>query len=295
VAYEGYVARSIVLPLDFDRVVIEPLNRVLMPAIETFPRRYFEPLPEYYADIRALSSAIRSRLGSLAYADDGAFDEEGMPVYIEGGSPQAGLIGLNCSGFAKWVVDGMLKPLTGRRLAIAPLKQPPLPRGNTFSEPWEKLRDPYFGLDWTRNLAAEAGRVFRGERGADPREYEVKRTAITALRTSGGDGSTSRSYPGYIEDAGFEIRGLKAVLYTLAIDEPGTLYLASVNNEIGTAPRLRQHYHVAVLLPQFDEEGRFSIGVFESAVESKFDSFVKRYPGHAVHLTRIPAESGFDP
>jgi len=212
VAYEGYVARSMVLPLDLDRVAIEPLNRVLMLAIETFPRRYFEPRPAYYADIRALSGAIRSRLGTLEYADDGAFDEKGLPVYIEGGLPQAGVVGLNCSGFAKWVVDGLLKPLTGKRLPITPLKQPPLPRGNTFSEPWEKLRDPYFGLDWTRNLAAEAGRVFRGERGADPKEYEVKRTAIAALRTSGGNGATSRSYPGYIEDAGFEIRGLKAVL-----------------------------------------------------------------------------------
>jgi len=295
VVYEGYVARSIVLPLDLDRVVIEPLNRVLLSAIETFPRRYFEPHPEYYADIRALSGAIRSRLGSLAYADDGALDENGSPVYINGGLPQIGVIGLNCSGFAKWVVDSMLRPLTGRRLPIAPLSQPPLPRGNTFSEPWEKLRDPYFGLDWTRNLAAEAGRVFRGERGADPKEYEVNRTVITALRTSGGNGTTSRSYPGYIEDAGFEIRGLKAVLYTLSIDEPGTMYLASVNNEIGTSPQLRQHYHVAVLMPQFDEDDRFSINVFESAVESKFDAFIKRYPDHAVHLTRIPAESSFDP
>ena len=295
IAYEGYVSRSIVLPLDLDRVVIEPLNRVLMPAIDTFPRRYFEPRPEYYTDIRVLSEAIRSRLGALVYADDGALDENGLPVFIESGSPQTAAFGLNCSGFAKWVVDGMLRPLTGRRLPLAPLKQPPLPRGNTFSKPWEALRDPYFGLDWTRNLAAEAGRVFRGERGADPKEYEVKRTAIAALRTSGGSGIISRSYPGYIEDAGFEIRGLKAVLYTLAIDEPGTMYLASVNNEIGTAPRLRQHYHVAVLLPQFDTGGRFSIGVFESAVESKFDSFIKRYPGHAVHLTRIPVESNFDP
>ncbi len=295
VAYEGYVVRSMILPLSLDRVVIESMNRVLMPVMETFPRRYFEPRPEYYADIRALSGAIRSRLGSLAYADDGALDENGLPVYIKSGSRQTGSIGLNCSGFAKWVVDGTLKPLTGKRLPITPLKQPPLPRGNTFSEPWESLRDPYFGLDWTRNLAAEAGRVFRGERGADPKEYEVRRTAIAALRTAGGNGTTSRSYPGYIEDTGFEIKGLKAILYTLSIDEPGTMYLASVNNEMGDAPRLRQHYHVAVLLPQFDEEGRFSISVFESAVESKFDSFIKRYPGHAVHLTRIPVESGFDP
>lgn len=295
VVYGGYLVRSAVLPLPFDRALTAPFSSLLALAGKAFPRRYFEPDPAAYADIRALSAAIRSRLGELTYLDDGALDEKGLPVLIETGKPQAGTVGVNCSGFAKWIADGLLRPLGRERLAIEPLKQPPVPRGHSFSEPYEELLDPYFGLDWTRNLAAAVGRAFRGERGADLREYEVDSSPIASVRVAGGDGSFSRSYPSHRRDAGFAPEGLKATLYALAVDEPGRLYLVSVNNDAGDGPRLRRHYHVAAFLPQFDERGRFSVAVFESAAETDFDSFLARYPGHLFNLVRLPAERAFEP
>ncbi|OHE68479.1 MAG: hypothetical protein A2Z99_11630 [Treponema sp. GWB1_62_6] len=297
VAYGGYLVRSVMLPVEFPKVLEMPLERILAYAGDAFPRRYFEPHVQDYADARSLSAAVRGRLGELVYADDAAIDEAGINVPIAD-RPAMGYgdkIGLNCSGFAKWVVDGILRPLTGRRLSIDALKKPPLERGSSFSEPFDADRDPYFGLDWTRNLAASAGSVLRGARGADPAEYEVRSSPIVSLRVSGGDGGTSSTYPGYLKDAGFPLDGLKAILYALAVDDPSWFYLASINEDRGSEPVLRQHFHVAVLIPQFEENGLFRIAVFESTVETDFDAFAARYPGRLANLTRIPVETRFEP
>ncbi len=295
VAYGAFLARNIPLGYDFDSVLTAPLSRIVKGTDKRVPWRYLDPDPGVYSDARRLVTAVRERLPALSYEDDGAFDEGGLPVYIETGAPQKGTVGLNCSGFAKWIVDGLLRPETGRRLSIAPLIEPTENRGSSFSEPYEDELDPYFGLDWTRNLAAAAWKVLRGSSAATPDEYNVQASAVVALRSSGGDGARARAYPDYSEDSGFAIEGLEAVLYALAIDEPGYLYLASVNMDLGSRPRLRRHFHVAALVPYFDEEGRFKVALFESAAETKLSSFVARYPSGMVHLVRIPLDSRFDP
>jgi hypothetical protein len=110
-----------------------------------------------------------------------------------------------------------------------------------------------------------------------------------------GGNSTVRPYPGFLHNAGFGFEGLHPLLYTLAIDEPGRIYLAAVNNELGPAPRMRQYFHIAVLAPYFNEAGNFQVAVFESAEETSFNNFKTRYPGHCVNLVRIPVETAFDP
>jgi hypothetical protein len=60
-------------------------------------------------------------------------------------------------------------------------------------------------------------------------------------------------------------------------------------------PRMRQYFHIAVLIPYFDEYGGFQITVFESAEETRFNRFLARYPGHQINLVRIPVEGPFDP
>jgi hypothetical protein len=308
VLYEGYVVRSLPVALPFARLLSAPLEEIFSTLGDRFPRRYFDPDPGLYRDTRNFVSRVRTRLPELSFVDDGARDEEGRYVYINSlalqdpDAPDAG--GLNCSGFAKWIVDGILRPITGKRLAIEPLKAPYGERGSSFTEAWEKTRDPYFGLDWTRNLAAEAAKILRAPDfdRLDEIEVRVDRTATVIMR-SGGQ-SSLRSYPGFLPDAGFGIEGLHALLYTLAIDEPGKIYLASINTELGApvtqanprgAPRLRQHFHVAVLVPYFTAQGIFQVILFESAEETSFTRFKNRYPGHYVNLTRIPLESSFDP
>jgi hypothetical protein len=297
--YDAYLVQSHPLPLTVERIMEIPVEEVFRAAGTAFPRRYFDPYPDRYRDIRALSARIREKLPSLSFREDGAIDEQGQYVFINTLEPQSGTGGLNCSGFAKWVVDGILKPFTGTLLPVEPLKQPFGERGSSFTEPFERLRDPFFGLDWTRNLASRANSVMLSPAFGKLEEFEVRAAPFSSVvvRDKSGAPKETRSYPGFLLNAGFGVEGLEALLYTLAIDEPGRIYLASVNNEVNspTPPRMRQHFHVAVLVPYFNEYGVFRTAVFESAEETSFTRFKNRYPGHCVNLAGIPVEGSFNP
>jgi len=312
VLYNAYVIRSLPIPIPFERLYLLPVEDALTAAGSQFPRRYFDPEPGAYRDSRAFAAAIRGRLHELSYLDDGAIDENGGYVFINTLAPQdtsaqadrKGQGGVNCSGFAKWVVDGILRPITGKRLSVAPLKAPFGDRGSSSTDAWEQSRDPFFGLDWCRNLAAQAGAVLRSPAFGNLDEIEVRQWPFSQVLLRNPSGSVTYAYPGFLKNAGFGFEGLQPLLYTLAIDEPGRIYLAAVNKEIGAPvtpdnprglPLLRQYYHIAVLVPYFSESGVFQVAVFESAAETSFNRFRTRYPGQFVNLVRVPIEGKFDP
>ena len=305
VIYDGYVIRAQPLPFPFERLLVLPVEDILAEAGSRFPRNYFEPDPGIYRDTREFVRAVRERLPELRFGDDGAIDENGQFVFINNLASQSpSNQGLNCSGFAKWIVDGLLRPLTGQRLSITPLKQPFGDRGASFTEPWEELRDPFFGLDWTRNLASIAWTTLRSPVFSTLEEFEVRSWNITHLIERRPGGSVVTVYPGFVEPAGFAFDGLHALMYSLAIDEPNRIFLAAINNELParqiipprSQPRIRAYFHIAALVPFFNENGVFQVVVFESAAETSFARFRTRYPeGHFVNLVRIPVEGRFEP
>ena len=319
VLYDAYAVRSLPLPVSMERLYTMPLTEILNLAGNKFPRRYFEPNLADYRRQRLFIEKVRERLPELDFADDGAIDQSGRYVYINTGLEQQGQPGLNCSGFAKWLVDGILKPVTGERMEIPPLKAPFGNRGSSFTDLWEELRDPFFGLDWIRNLASQVGTTLYSPSFGSLNEIEVRHEPFSQLILRGKRTSVIYSYPGFLENAGYGIEGLQALLYTLAIDEPGRFYLAAINNEVGPlttrenprgVPRMRQYFHIAALVPYFNERGVFQIAVFESAAETSFNALKNRYPlreevidgeikiypnGHYVSLVRIPVETAFDP
>jgi len=306
VLYNAYIVRSMTLPVTLERMFSMPLTDVINLAGNRFPRRYFEPNPADYRNQRVFVEKVREQLPDLRFADDGAMNEEGSFVYIKTGLNQEGKnAGLNCSGFAKWLIDGILKPVTGERLAIPPLKAPFGNRGSSVTDPWEELRDPFFGLDWIRNLASQAGSTLRSPAFGSLEEIEVRKDSFSMLINRNGSNAVIKSYPGFLENAGYSVEGLQPLLYTLAIDEPGRFFLAAVNNETGPPttpdnprgrPRMRQYFHVAAFVPYFTETGVFQVAVFESAAETSLNAFRNRYTaGQYVSLVRVPVETAFDP
>jgi hypothetical protein len=316
VLYGAYITRSMPFALPpsptgaaaspssaFERLYTMPLNDILKLVGDKFPLHYFEPDPSIYRDTWAFVSQVRRHLGGLRWADDGAIDENGNYVFIETLQRQpAAAAGLNCSGFTKWLIDGMLRPITGKRLTIPQLKKPFGIRGSIFTEHWEERWDLFFGLDWIRNLAAEANSVLRSPAYGVLDEFEVRRDNFLFLRRSVNGIFEDRSYPGFLNEVGYGIEGLYPLLYTLAIDEPYTFYLAAVNRERDNpasrqfTPRLREYFHVAALIPYFDEFGIFRVVVFESNAETSFSTFRHRYPAeHHINLVKIPIPARFEP
>jgi hypothetical protein len=294
VLYEAYVVRGLPIGIPLDRLLTIPMEEAFAAAGDRFPRRYFDPDPRMYQETRTFAGKVRQLLPSLNYEDDGTLDENNRYVFIEDLRPQTNPVGLNCSGFAKWIVDGLLRPITGKRLTVTPLKAPVTPRTSSLSANFEN-RDSLFGLDWTRNLALEAAKVLKAPSFATIENVEIRQETFSALIDRSKGGAAIKSYPGFLLSAGFSVEGLRPLLYTLAINEPGNLYLASVNRERGPEPVQRQHYHVAVLVPYFSEYGVFQVAVFESAAETNLAGFLGRHPEAQVNLVRIPIEGRFDP
>ncbi|MDR2803027.1 MAG: hypothetical protein LBB22_01900 [Treponema sp.] len=295
VAYDAYLAQSISVPMNLERLLTAPLHDVLQAADNRDLFRYFEPKSEDYSSIRTLIARVRRFLPGLSYNDDGAISEAGDYVFINSLMPQTENQGLNCSGFAKWLIDGIMRPITGKRLSIPMLKQPYGERGSSFTEPYEPSRDPFFGLDWIRNLASTVNSSLKSPAFSGLKDIEVEQCPFSNIIARDGGTSRTAPYTGFLPDAGFSVKGLPALLYTLAINEPGTIYLGAVNNELPPKPRMRQYFHIAAFLPYFDERGAFHVVVFESAAETNFNRFVTRYPGHYVNLVRIPVETTFNP
>ena len=270
------VYRNVPLPFDIRDVLGMPFSGIVGATSAMIDWSIFvvETGDPGYARLDRMAQRLRELLPALGDADDGAMDASGRLVFIETLQEQPAESGFNCSGFAKWVVDGLYEPRYGTLLSVEALKQKHLDvRGTRWSAALEDERDPYFGLDWSRNLAAALNP------GSEIEDNDVRDVPFTP----------------YIEDVGYPVEDLPAVLYWLARTEPGYLYLGSVNRMFGESPVLRQHTHVVVLLPYFGPHGEFRPVVMERNVETNLASLQRRYEDGFVHLVRIPTIGSFVP
>jgi len=221
---------------------------------------------------------LRSRLPLLEDLEDGAYDRDGRPVYIDSESASPG--GMNCSGFVKWVVDGFYYPVVGAYTDVGRLKRRLLEhRGTRWSRRYEEERDPYFGLDWCRNLATVLEEARTGRSPVSPESFDVRHVPFFA----------------YVEDVGYPVEDLDLILFVLARENPRSFYLGSINRPFGEDGALRQHIHLVVLIPYFDEAGLFHAVVMERNTESSVDSLTAQYRGEFIHLVEIEADTRFEP
>ncbi len=237
-----------------------------------------DPLFIYSDDVRQLSMRIISLLRFLHDSDDGAINKNGRFVSISTLKEQKGVGGLNCSGFAKWVIDGLYYPRKGTYLDLSVLKKKHLEvRGNKWSKKLEDKYDPYFGLDWTRNLAWEYAKTYNPEVGY--RSSDVN----------------NLSFQTYVNNVGFPLKKLKVILYELAVSEPEYFYLGAVSMITENPPGLRRYLHVLVLLPYIDSSGKFVYRILSRNENVSLEEMEKRYPDSFVHLVRIRASNRFEP
>ncbi|MCG8479257.1 MAG: hypothetical protein MI724_09200 [Spirochaetales bacterium] len=272
--------RDVPVPITMERALTVPFATLRDATRGVVDWSLLEPdvhHPGYAAIRRMIEEARRA----LPDASDGAVNVDGSPVFIETVAAEEAPA-LNYSGFAKWVVDGLYGARTGSYLPVESLRHKHLDhRGTAWSAPREDDRDPYFALDWTRNLAREMYGLERGVAShlLDPEIADVRTVPVARYR----------------EDVGYAMDQLRATLYWLAVTEPGTVYLGSVNRSFGDELVLRQHTRVVVFLPYFDGEGRFEVAIMERAAETSLDALERRYEGDFVHLVRVRADERFDP
>ncbi len=277
---------DIVIPVSLEDLSISSFSRLMYLTRGTV-RWDLLMTDSSYAEWGILSSfveTVRGELDTLHEAEDGAQDKTGQFVHIEDGSPQQDRGGVNCSGFAKWVADGMLRGKDDREflISIEDLKTASAEEEERLGNPWSTTRqdrDPYFGLDWTRNLA----RILKQAQGAaemsSPREMDVR----------------SMPFFNYMENIGYNLENLRAVLYLLAIENPGAFYMGAVNSQFGEDPVLWQYHHIVLFFPWFTSDGDFRLAVLETGRESSLENLKRRYPDSFVHLVKVEGADDFIP
>ena len=279
--YDVPLHSEIILPVNFLSLITAPFAKIeeLSSNIINWSSLLYKGNGIEFLEMVNIVDEIRNQLPTLRDAEDGATDRNGKFVFIESGSLQDEKGGLNCSGFAKWVVDGFYKPLTNAYLDIDQLKRKPRTyRGNRWSNRYEDSRDPYFGLDWSRNLAIYLEEARTGQKIVNPEIFDVR----------------DLDFVPYIEDVGYEIGDLQLILYFLAIKNPGDFYIGSVNRDYGTNPILRQHFHLVLLFPYFDSHDKFHVVTMERNLETDLESLVNRFNKNHVHLIGIHSRGLFD-
>lgn len=305
-ALNALYSGDVTISLDFTSVYKLEFSQIYRITGPMLMWNYCSPDLTMYRNNRNLDKKIRQNLSRLTYNEDSCFDEKGNPVRISDGEPSPVYNGVNCSGFLKWVVDGMVYPVIGQGLFVEPLKTKtvvfdeqdfetnPIAVSSTknYSRIYEPERDPFFGLDWSRNLAAAAASVFCG-RNLTPEEAgtDVKKQPFQLCYDSKGKAVKTT---GYMKQMGYSVKILESLLYALAIDEPDTVFLGSLNKEMTDTNgknTLRQHYHTVVFVPYFTADGGFTVSVFESGTETTIAAFIEKHSEEFVHLTRIGTPS----
>jgi hypothetical protein len=287
VLYGESFQTHVILPVTFADLLTSPFSQIIEMSRSSVDWSEVMAPVQGPGDMRLqqIAQTLRSRLQTLRDMDDGAMDSNGRLVFIATGKPApSGLGGFNCSGFAKWVIDGFYSPLTGSLTNIDTLRSRDSDLlGRAWSAKFEEEQDPYFGLDWSRGLARALAEARTGQMPGPE-----------ALDVTVSDRFT------HVKDVGYRVEDLPGLLYFLARSRPGTIYLGSVNARSKGAPEgasmlLRQHHHVVVFLPFFDEDGGFHAVVMERNKETGVPSLVRRYKGEYINLVRVDSSGQFDP
>lgn len=231
----------------------------------------------YAADNNTVVSEIRQKSKNLNDSSVGAIDSDGN--YTVDSNK-----GLNCSGFIKWLADGFYMPLRKKNgktplyMSLQKLRtKHPECRGDRYTNLFEDSRDPYFGLDWTRNIAVTLASE-QNNQTYENENFDVRDSQIL----------------NYVEDRGFPLSKIEEILIEQAKLHPNRWYICSISGPFGENPRLHQHYHVCAFIPYTDEDGTLKIAVFERNKETSFAYLAKRYPKTYCNLVWLSMDGDFE-
>jgi len=314
--FNAHVCRDIAIGVPFEILYCLSLSSLRELTEAVIPWNLFDP-PRYNSPVKAMSRIIKNNGYRLVYLADGCFDHNGMPVHIGNLQPQTEfeinaalnidqvrsevIGGVDSAGFAKWIIDGMVRPVAGQGTVIESLKRSTDVPKTHFNKPYLETMNVFFGLDWIRNLGAAAlslnlnRTVYPADSGLDVTgcPFALTDTASTPF----GD-ATAKQPPflGYQQYAGYQTSYLVPLLYYLAIAEPDHFYLACING--GTpASELRIYDKIAVFFPYFDELGAFHVDIYENGVQVPTDDFIEKNKDTYTAMVRVytPEEGLFNP
>lgn len=285
---------SVGVPLEtFYSYSFNDIYRLTQKSLPWFDKRFYS---ELFDENSNMVSIIRDNLDRIVPTEDAAYDENKNPIYTKDltyreepfydGEPSERPIYLSEAGFLKWIVDGLIRPISGSGLLTEPLKKDTiLPNDTSYAYSVNEEYNVYFTLNWIRNIATACTSVFSGH------DYEFE--------TSGVEVKSVPFPNSYYETVGYPVSAIEALMYYLGATEPGRFYLGAIRHTIKdtthTGTEVSVYSECAAFFPIFKKDGKFSLIIFENGKELTFEEFAKAHPNDFVNFTRIVSTSQFFP
>lgn len=194
------------------------------------------------------------------YYEDGALNQFGEYVNISNGKIQTSKSpGINCSGFVKEITDNLirLKNPKFKRLTIEECKEKRNEeRKNNSYVAYEEDLDPFFGIDWTKNLADRINY-----------HYDYKIIKAEAVNKD--------KYSQYFEENGYYFKDMQEIIFRDQQKDSSYFYFVVFNKLRNTKPTIPTFYHIAVVVPIFTAN-KFELKIYESGIETGYINILKR-------------------
>lgn len=239
--------------------------------------------PELCENNMQMSAVIQEHLDEFVYVDKAVYDEYGnLCMLKEAALPdvEEGKRAISGVGFLKWIVDGLVRPVSGSGLRINPLLKATTSSQNDSGRASDEY-DTTLALDWTHNLATAAVSVITG----------INYT----FETSGVNVHPTQFSAKYTENAGYPIDDLKSILYLISANETGYFYLGAVRHEIAEKKAFVTYNECAAFFPYFSKNGVFAVDVFADGQMYTLDEYIESHAGDMIQLTRINSSLQFFP
>jgi hypothetical protein len=275
-----------------------PFERLYTASLEDL-QRWTPDIPWRYTDtqmytgVKHMIGVIRENLPRIVPVPDAAYNEQGQLVSAFAGNtlrPTAGKGKLELSnpGFLKWIVDGIIQPVTGKNSDLTFLlgRSTVAHSPGSFAAVLSTRYNLSFSLDWTRNLAAAAA-VAQNRRKMLPsvEETDVRMVPVVSGR---------RTY--HTADGGYSPAVIPALLYVHTAENPDTFLLAAIRQtDRSSATEIQYYNSCAVIFPYVDSYGRFEAVVFENGQEIALEEFLQKYRDAYIYLSKIKAVGWFAP
>jgi len=297
--YDFYAIRSAPVGVSLNRLYTCSFADVYGFTKKILPWEYgFIVTGQYHPSLQMIE-VIRQSLNKIKYTEDSCYDKQGKLYSITKESlieaDNEDYLYLSDAGFDKWIIDGIVEPITGENTDVKKLLNPTivydyLGKNGVLSQKYNLS----FSLDWTRNLAAlclsmRTNKEYTYKTGG----VDVTISPFVFYNNEGRICSTS----GYLSNTGYEINQLKSLMYILSVTEPSWFYLLAIREASDVSYEDMAFNKSAVLFPYFDDDGQFGCVVFENGIEMSLDEFIKKYSENNVfvHIERVKATDDFFP
>ena len=317
--FNAYVRKDIAIGVPFETLYHISLSRLKALSQAIIPWDLFNP-PRYNSPVKAMSRIVENLRYRLVPLKDGCFDHNGKPVHISNSEPQTELEitaamnisqirsevigGVDSAGFAKWIIDGMVRPIAGQGTVIEALKRTTEVPNTHFTRPYLDTENVFFGLNWIRNLGAAAlslnlnRTVYADSSGLDVTgcPFTLTGSAIPIGMSTETGAVRQAAFLGYQQYAGYQTSYIVPLLYYFTIVEPDHFYLACIST-VSSAAELRIYNRIAVFFPYFDSFGEFHLDIYEDGEQIPINDFIAKNKDSYTAMIRVraPEEGLFNP